>query len=441
LKNNCVHIIGAGLAGSEAAWQAATRGQAVILYDMKGCRLSPAHRSLDFAELVCSNSLRSDDPASAIGLLHHELRALGSLIMAAADRTKVPAGGALAVDRQLFSRYITDALTQHPLIDIRRAEVTELPPDAEVIVATGPLTDGGLARHISSLTGQDYLHFFDALAPIIEADSINRAIVWEQSRYDKGTGSDYLNCPLDRDQYYAFVDALLNGRTVPFKPWEIQDLQQVKYFEGCLPIEVMAARGKDTLAYGPMKPRGLTDPATGRRPFAVVQLRKENAAGTLFNIVGFQTKLTHPEQQRIFRTIPGLEHASFARLGGLHRNSFINSPRLLDRQLRLKTHPHIRFAGQITGCEGYVESAAIGLLAGLNCPRNPPPTTAIGALLAHIVANANPETFAPMNINFGLFPSVPATISKKNRKDYILATAHKDFTHWQANQSTSSEPA
>lgn len=422
-----LHVIGAGLAGSEAAWQAAERGARVILHEMRPQRLTEAHKTGDCAELVCSNSLRSDDwETNAVGLLHEEMRRAGSLIMQAADRHKLPAGGALAVDRDAFSADVTAKLAGHPRIEIRQDELTGLPPQdwASVIVATGPLTTPALSAAINAATGEDALAFFDAIAPIVFRDSIGMDVAWMQSRYDKpgpgGTGADYINCPMSREQYEAFIDALLAAEKTAFKEWETS----TPYFEGCLPIEVMAERGRETLRFGPMKPVGLTDPRTGRSPYAVVQLRQDNALGTLWNMVGFQTKLKHGEQTRIFRMIPGLENASFARLGGLHRNTFLNSPKLLDQELRLKADPRLRFAGQITGVEGYVESAAIGLLAGRFAAAAlagasavpPPPTTALGALLAHITgghlageSEGGPRSFQPMNVNFGLFPPLPET--------------------------------
>jgi len=426
MKIDPILIIGGGLAGSEAAWQAAQAGVPVILHEMRPVRGTEAHKGEGLAELVCSNSFRSDDAeTNAVGLLHAEMRLAGSLIMASGDANQVPAGGALAVDREGFSAAVTAKLEAHPLITIRREEVTGLPPADwdQAIVATGPLTAPSLAQAIADATGSDALAFFDAIAPIVHFDTIDMNVAWFQSRYDKvgpgGTGKDYINCPMNRDQYEAFVQALLAGGKTEFKEWE-----GTPYFDGCLPIEVMAEPGVETLRHGPMKPMGLTnahDPAT--KPYAVVQLRQDNALGTLYNMVGFQTKLKHGEQVRIFRTIPGLENAEFARLGGLHRNTYINSPVLLDGTLQLKSRPGLRFAGQITGCEGYVESAAIGLLAGrfaaatrLGRPLAPPPaTTAFGALLAHItgghiVSDDEPgkRSFQPMNINFGLFPPLAA---------------------------------
>jgi methylenetetrahydrofolate--tRNA-(uracil-5-)-methyltransferase len=416
-----VHIIGGGLAGSEAAWQLAEHGVPVILHEMRPLRATAAHKTDGYAELVCSNSFRSDDKDhNAVGLLHEEMRRLDSLVMRAADANQVPAGGALAVDRDGFSAAVTAALTGHPLITLERGEVA-IPPDDwdSVIIATGPLTSPDLAATIRSLTGEDALAFFDAIAPIVHRDSIDLEQAWFQSRYDKvgpgGSGADYINCPMSREQYDAFIDALIAGDKTSFKEWEAT----TPYFDGCLPVEVMAERGRETLRHGPMKPFGLTNPrAPETKPYAVVQLRQDNKLGTLFNMVGFQTKLKHGEQVRVFRTIPGLQNAEFARLGGLHRNTFLNSPQLLDDTLRLKANPRWRFAGQITGCEGYVESAAIGLLTGRFAAAErhgeaivtPPPTTAHGALLAHITGghletvDAGPSSFQPMNVNFGLFP-------------------------------------
>jgi methylenetetrahydrofolate--tRNA-(uracil-5-)-methyltransferase len=417
-----VHVIGGGLAGSEAAWQVAARGLPVVLHEMRPLRTTAAHRTSGLAELVCSNSFRSDDHATnAVGLLHEEMRRLGSLVMRCADTHQVPAGGALAVDREEFSGAVTAALEGHPLIRVERGEIGGLPPSdwERVIVATGPLTSPPLAAAIRALSGEDALAFFDAIAPIVHRDTIDMSIAWRQSRYDKagpgGSGADYINCPLDRAQYDAFIDALLAAEKVSFHDFEAS----TPYFDGCLPVEVMAERGRETLRHGPLKPFGLTNkhnPAV--KPYAVVQLRQDNKLGTLFNMVGFQTKLRHGEQARIFRTIPGLEKAEFARLGGLHRNTFLNSPVLLDASLRLKAEPRLRFAGQITGCEGYVESAAIGLLAGRFAAAEslgealdpPPPTTAHGALLGHITGghvetiDAGPRSYQPMNVNFGLFP-------------------------------------
>ncbi len=419
-----VHIIGGGLAGSEAAWQLAQSGAPVTLHEMRPLRETAAHKTDGYAELVCSNSFRSDDKDhNAVGLLHAEMRRLSSLVMQTADLNQVPAGGALAVDRDAFSAAVSEKLAGHPLITLERGEVT-VPPDEwdSVIIATGPLTSPDLAATIRSLTGEDALAFFDAIAPIVHKDTIDMEQAWFQSRYDKagpgGSGADYINCPMSREQYDAFIDALLSGDKTSFKEWEAD----TPYFNGCLPIEVMAERGRETLRHGPMKPFGLTNPRSPDvKSYAVVQLRQDNKLGTLFNMVGFQTKLKHGEQVRIFRTIPGLENADFARLGGLHRNTFLNSPKLLDGTLRLKARPAWRFAGQITGCEGYVESAAIGLLAARFAAAErrgetlaaPPPTTAHGALLAHITGghidaiDAGPSSFQPMNVNFGLFPPMP----------------------------------
>ncbi|WGF89325.1 methylenetetrahydrofolate--tRNA-(uracil(54)-C(5))-methyltransferase (FADH(2)-oxidizing) TrmFO [Marinivivus vitaminiproducens] len=436
-----IHVIGGGLAGSEAAWQIARTGVPVVLHEMRGVRATPAHQTDGLAELVCSNSFRSDDALNnAVGLLHEEMRRLDSLIMAMGDRHKVPAGGALAVDRVAFSQAVQGALEAEPLVTIRREAVDELPPAdwGSVIVATGPLTSAPLAEAIREAGGEEHLAFFDAIAPIVHTDSIDMTKAWHQSRYDKvgpgGTGKDYINCPLDRAQYEAFIRGLVDGETHDFKDWE----KDTPYFEGCLPIEVMASRGPETLRYGPMKPVGLTNPHTSERAYAIVQLRQDNALGTLYNLVGFQTKLTHGEQVRLFRTIPGLEKAEFARLGGLHRNTFINSPRLLDDRLRFRKRPHIRFAGQVTGVEGYVESAAIGLLAGrfaaaeaLGEPMMPPPAeTAHGALLAHITMGAEAETFQPMNINFGLLPPPEGKLKRQERKPHQARRALASLDAW-----------
>jgi methylenetetrahydrofolate--tRNA-(uracil-5-)-methyltransferase len=420
MQKQAIHVIGGGLAGSEAAWQAASSGVPVVLHEMRPARSTEAHRTDGLAELVCSNSLRSDDRENnAVGLLHEEMRRLNSLIMRAADLNQVPAGGALAVDRDGFSAAITQALIAHPLIEIRREEMALPPPEwGSVIVATGPLTSPVLADTIGQITGEDSLAFFDAIAPIVHRDSIDMDVAWLQSRYDKagpgGSGADYINCPMDRAQYEAFVAALVSGDKTSFQEWE----KTTPYFDGCLPIEVMAERGPETLRHGPMKPFGLTNPRDPQtKAYAVVQLRQDNKLGTLYNMVGFQTKLKHGEQTRIFRTIPGLERAEFARLGGLHRNTFLNAPKLLDGTLRLRALPRLRFAGQITGCEGYVESAAIGLLAGRfaaaerqgETPALPPRTTAHGALLAYITGDhvdsidSGPRSYQPMNVNFGLF--------------------------------------
>jgi methylenetetrahydrofolate--tRNA-(uracil-5-)-methyltransferase len=424
-----VHIIGGGLAGSEAAWQLASRHVPVILHEMRPVRSTAAHKGEALAELVCSNSFRSDDrETNAVGLLHAEMRRLGSLIMRCGDAHQVPAGGALAVDREGFAAAVTAAIESHPLITLAREEIT-LPPEEwdSTIIATGPLTSPALADFVRKLTGEDSLAFFDAIAPIVHRDSIDMSVAWFQSRYDKagpgGSGADYINCPLTREQYEAFVAALMVGDKTTFHEWEAA----TPYFDGCLPIEVMAERGPETLRHGPMKPVGLTNP---RQPdvkaYAIVQLRQDNKLGTLFNMVGFQTKLKHGEQVRIFRTIPALEKAEFARLGGVHRNTFLNSPKLIDASLRLNAAPRLRFAGQITGCEGYVESAAIGLLAGRFAAAErlgermsaPPPTTAHGALLAHITGghvetiDAGPRSFQPMNVNFGLFPPLARVPNK-----------------------------
>ncbi|KQM19805.1 tRNA (uracil-5-)-methyltransferase [Sphingomonas sp. Leaf24] len=430
-----VHIIGGGLAGSEAAWQLAEAGAKVRLSEMRGGGDStPAHQGDDLAELVCSNSFRSDDAESnAVGLLHAEMRALGSLIMTKGDEHKVPAGSALAVDRDGFSAGVTAALAAHPNITIVRERIDTLPDSGMTIVATGPLTAPGLAGDIGSATGAEALAFFDAIAPIVHRDSIDMEQAWFQSRWNKGDGKDYINCAMNREQYEAFHAGLIAGEKAEFREWE-----NVPYFEGCMPIEVMAERGLDTLRFGPMKPVGLDDPRTGRWPHAVVQLRQDNASGTLWNIVGFQTKLKHGEQVRLFRTIPGLENAEFARLGGLHRNTFIRSPELLDETLRLKARPHLRFAGQMTGCEGYVESAAVGLLAGRFAAAElagrsvapPPVETAMGALLHHITGAAVAETYQPMNVNFGLMPPIPGRTKKADRKKMYTARARDAFEPW-----------
>ena len=437
-----VHVIGGGLAGSEAAWQLAEAGVPVVLHEMRPIRKTEAHQTQGLAELVCSNSFRSDEPlTNAVGLLHEEMRRSGSLILTAADKHKVPAGGALAVDRDAFSAEVEAALTNHPLVTIAREEIAGLPPADwdSVVVATGPLTSPALAEAVLGLTGEASLAFFDAIAPIVHTESIDLEVAWFQSRYDKpgpgGTGRDYINCPLDRDQYYAFIEALQAGEKTEFKEWE----QNTPYFEGCLPIEVMAGRGVETLRWGPMKPIGLTNKHNGTKPYGVVQLRQDNMLGTLYNMVGFQTKLKYAEQVRIFRSIPGLEKAEFARLGGLHRNTFLNSPKVLDGQLRLKSDPRLRFAGQVTGVEGYVESAAIGLVAGRMAAAErkgdllsaPPPTTALGALVAHITGGAEAETFQPMNVNFGLFPplaDIPK--AKAERKPAMARRALADLDGW-----------
>ncbi|MCG8358713.1 MAG: methylenetetrahydrofolate--tRNA-(uracil(54)-C(5))-methyltransferase (FADH(2)-oxidizing) TrmFO [Kiloniellales bacterium] len=440
---NPIHVIGGGLAGSEAAWQIARAGVPAVLHEMRPARGTEAHKTDGLAELVCSNSFRSDDAeGNAVGLLHAEMRRLGSLILRAGDANKLPAGGALAVDRDGFSQAVTAALESEPLIEIRREEVGALPPEAwdSVIVATGPLTSPALSEAILGLTGEEALAFFDAIAPIVHRETIDFETAWFQSRYDKvgpgGDGKDYINCPMDQAQYEAFIDALLAGDKTQFKDWE----KSTPYFEGCLPIEVMAERGRETLRFGPMKPVGLSDPRTGTRPHAVVQLRQDNALGTLYNMVGFQTKLKYGEQARIFRSIPGLERVEFARLGGLHRNTFLNAPRLLDSSLRMKACPRLRFAGQITGVEGYVESAAIGLLCGRFAaaerrglaPSLPPATTAHGALLGHITGGAEAATFQPMNVNFGLFPplSEGRRVKRRERKPLMAARALADLEAW-----------
>ena len=444
-----VHVIGGGLAGSEAAWQLAEAGLRVRLSEMRGGGDgTPAHETDRLAEMVCSNSFRSDDAEhNAVGLLHQEMRALGSVIMCAAEEHRVPAGSALAVDREGFAADITRTIERHPNILVARERIDRL-PDHPTIIATGPLTGAGLAEAIAAETGQGALAFFDAIAPIVHRDSIDMDIAWMAARWDRGSseggGKDYINCPLDKPQYDDFVAALVDGEKMPFHDWE----KDTPYFEGCMPIEVMAERGPETLRFGPMKGVGLDNPRTGRWPYAVVQLRQDNALGTLWNMVGFQTKLKHGEQVRIFRTIPGLENAEFARLGGIHRNSFINSPRLLDAELRLKSKPNIRFAGQITGCEGYVESAAVGILAARLAAAElrgerlapPPPETALGALLAHITGGADAETFQPMNVNFGLMPPLPGRWKRADRKKAYTDRARAALSDWLA-QAKVREPA
>ena len=457
-----IHIVGGGLAGSEAAWQIAQAGVPVILHEMRGVRGTDAHQTDSLAELVCSNSFRSDDAtANAVGVIHAEMRLANSLIMSCADRNQVPAGGALAVDREAFAAAVTESISAHPLITVVREEVTGLPPKEWdiAIVATGPLTSPAMAKAIQAETGEDQLAFFDAIAPIVHRDSIDMDICWYQSRYDKvgpgGNGKDYINCPMDQEQYHAFLDALIAGDTVGFKEWE-----GTPYFDGCLPIEVMAERGRETLRHGPMKPMGLTNAHNPTvKAYAVVQLRQDNALGTLYNMVGFQTKLKYGAQAEIFRMIPGLQNAEFARLGGLHRNTYIQSPVLLDKTLTLKSRPGLRFAGQITGCEGYVESAAIGLLAGRFAaaermgtePVAPPSTTAFGALLSHItgghlISEDEPgkRSFQPMNVNFGLFPDLepgsivrPEGVKRFRGKDKTImkrqlmsVRALKDCSSW-----------
>ncbi|MCI5060526.1 MAG: methylenetetrahydrofolate--tRNA-(uracil(54)-C(5))-methyltransferase (FADH(2)-oxidizing) TrmFO [Alphaproteobacteria bacterium] len=451
MSHSPIHIIGGGLAGSEAAWQCASMGVPVILHEMRPVKKTDAHQTDGLAELVCSNSFRSDDKDyNAVGVLHEEMRICNSLIIGEGDKAAVPAGGALAVDRDVFSSGVTKALEEHPLITIEREEIAGLPPEEwqSVIIATGPLTSTPLAEAIQKLGGEDELAFFDAIAPIIHKESINFDIAWFQSRYDKegpaGTGADYINCPMERDEYDGFINTLLDSEKTEFKEWE----KNTPYFEGCMPIEVMASRGHDTLRFGPMKPVGLTDPRTGKRPWAVVQLRQDNKLGTLYNMVGFQTKMKYGAQTQTFRMIPGLENAEFLRLGGIHRNTFINSPKLLDKHLRMKAAPHIRFAGQITGCEGYVESAAVGLIAGRFAASQilgqdigaPAETTAMGALLNHITGGGNADTFQPMNVNFGLFPPLELTPEQKKglkgkekgraRKKAMAGRALNDIKIW-----------
>mgnify|MGYP001232856478 CR=1 FL=1 len=432
-----VHIIGGGLAGSEAAWQLANRGVPVTLYEMRGPHKTAVHKTDKLAELVCSNSFRgTDESKNAVALLHAELRDMGSLVMQSAEQHRVPAGGALAIDREPFSQFITDSLENHPLVTIKREEVTNLPTDELVLVATGPLTSSKLAEHIINLTGSDRLAFFDAVAPIVQADSVDMSICWKQSRYDKGDGADYINCPMTKEQYYTFVEAIINAeQSIGHNPED----KDVPYFEGCLPIEVMAERGIETLRHGPMKPRGLTNAhKPDEKPYAVVQLRQDNKLGTLYNMVGFQTRMKWGEQKRIFKTIPGLENADFARFGVIHKNTFINSPTLLDEQMRLKAQPNLRFAGQFTGVEGYVESTSMGCMAGLfmaaeilgNAVTPPPATTAMGALINHITGGADAKTFQPMNITFGLLPPLEQKTTKKERKPAYSRRARIDFTHW-----------
>ena len=440
-----LHIVGAGLAGSEAAWQAAERGVRVILHEMKPTKFSAAHKSNNFAELVCSNSLRSDDfEHNAVGLMHQEMRLAGSLIMTCADQTKVPAGGALAVDRERFAQAVTEKLRSHPLVEVSEEEIKELPSaDAgEFIIATGPLTSENLAQSILSKIDNQSLSFFDAIAPVVYKDSIDFSKAWYQSRYDKGDKFDYINCPLNQDEYYRFVDALLEAEKAEFHEWE-----KVNYFDGCLPIEVMAERGRETLVFGPMKPVGLTNPHSSEKPYAVVQLRQDNKEDTLRNLVGFQTKMKYGEQKRVLQMIPGLENAEFARFGGIHKNTFIKSPILLDQFLRLKTQPNIRFAGQITGCEGYIESAAVGLLCGYfaacdilgKTAVQPPRTTAFGAMMSHLTDDTAIESFQPMNINFGIFPTISGEVTANgkfrkikgmDRKAAYCARALTDIEPW-----------
>jgi methylenetetrahydrofolate--tRNA-(uracil-5-)-methyltransferase len=437
-----LHIIGAGMAGSEAAWAAANLGVPVVIHEMRPKVGTFAHRTGDFAEMVCSNSFRSDDhERNAVGLIHWEMRQAGSLVMEMAHQHRLPAGGALAVDRDPFAVAVTAKLKSHPLISTSSEEVTDLPSSGHWIIATGPLTSPQLAASIRAATGADALAFFDAIAPIVYTDSIDMSVAWPQSRYDKGETEDeqkaYINCPMTKPQYEAFIDALLAAEKTEFHEGETAG-----YFDGCLPIEVMAERGRETLRHGPMKPVGLTNAhKPDEKPYAVVQLRRDNKLGTLHNIVGFQTKMKYGAQTSVFKMIPGLQDASFARLGGIHRNTFINSPTLLDAQMRLTSRPHIRFAGQITGVEGYVESAAMGLLAGRMAAAEllgrqlppPPPETAMGALVTHITGGAEAKTFQPMNVNFGLFPPIDAKAGRKGRKDRYKAytdRAKQAFTAW-----------
>lgn len=430
-------VVGGGLAGCEAAWQAAKRGINVTIFEMKPKKMSPAHKSEGLAELVCSNSLRSNDINNAPGLLKEEMRMLGSILMEAAEKTKVPAGSALAVDREAFSEYITNAVEGHNKINVVREEVPEIPlkNDGATVIATGPLTSDDLARSIAELVGEDYLYFYDAISPIIDVDSIDFSIAFKQSRYDRGE-ADYINCPMDEERYHSFVKELLEAEQVKARGFEREI-----FFEGCMPVEVMAGRGPETLAHGPMKPVGLKDPATGRMPYAVVQLRQEDKNATMYNMVGFQTRLKYPEQKRVFRMIPGLENARFLRLGSMHRNTYINSPAHLLPTLQLKKSPGLFFAGQITGVEGYIESASMGILAGINAalilngerPVIPPQTTAMGGLVKHIT-EADPKRFQPMNINFGLLPSIESVwgkrLKKAERKAAIAGRALKDMSAW-----------
>ena len=436
-----LHIIGGGMAGSEAAWAAANMGVPVVIHEMRPKIGTFAHRTGLFAEMVCSNSFRSDDhERNAVGLLHWEMRAAGGLVMEMAEAHRLPAGGALAVDRDPFAEAVTARLRAHPLISVAEGEITDLPQEGRWIIATGPLTSGALANSIRAATGAEALAFFDAIAPIVYAESVDMSVAWMQSRYDKGETVEeqtaYMNCPMDKAQYDAFIDAILAAEKTEFHEGETAG-----YFDGCLPIEVMAERGRETLRFGPMKPVGLTNPHSDRKPYAVVQLRRDNKLGTLYNIVGFQTKMKYGAQTDVFRMIPGLQDASFARLGGIHRNTFINSPTLLDDQMRMKSRPNIRFAGQITGVEGYVESAAMGLLAGRMAAAEilgrdqppPPPETATGALITHITGGAEAKTFQPMNVNFGLFPPIDAKGGRRGRKDRYKAytdRAKEAFAGW-----------
>lgn len=444
-ESKTLHIIGAGLAGCEAAWQAAERGIKVVMHEMKPLRFSDAHKNQNFAELVCSNSLRSDDfEHNAVGLMHQEMRLSGSLIMACADATKVPAGGALAVDRDAFAAAVTAKIKSHPNISVTAEEITELPDEnfGDVIIATGPLTSEALAQSILKFVDNQSLSFYDAIAPVVYKESIDFSKAWYQSRYDKGDKYDYINCPLSQEQYYKFVDELLSAEKASFHDWE-----QANYFDGCLPIEVMAERGRETLVFGPMKPVGLTNPHSEEKPYAIVQLRQDNKEDTLRNIVGFQTKMKYGEQTRVFRMIPGLENAEFARLGGIHKNTFIKSPILLDEFLRLKKRPNIRFAGQITGCEGYIESAAVGLMCGYfsasqmqgKTPVLPPRTTAFGSMLNHLIDDTAIDNFQPMNINFGIFPTISGEktangkfrkLKGAERKEAYSRRALADLQNW-----------
>ncbi len=439
-----LHIVGGGLAGSEAAWQAARLGCRVVLHEMKPVRFSPAHKSSALAELVCSNSLRSDAINSAVGLLKEEIRRAGSLIMEAAERSRVPAGKALAVDREKFSEFITGAVSASPLITVKRHEITEIPPggldDSVTVIATGPLTSDALSASVADLTGREYLYFYDAIAPVVTAESLDMSIIFRQSRYEPPGVGDYLNCPMNREQYNSFVQEMLEAEKVPLREFE-----KAAYFEGCLPVEVMAERGIDTLRYGPMKPVGLEDPATGTMPYAVVQLRQEDVEATMYNMVGFQTKLTWREQKRIFRMIPGMEQAEFVRLGSIHRNTFVCAPRVIRPTLQLRKFPAILLAGQISGVEGYVESTAMGWLAGVNAarlaqglePLVPPPETAHGALVSHITNSSN-SNFQPMNINFGLFPRLEKRLPKKKRGE---AHAARALRQWEIFQGKPFPPA
>lgn len=429
-----VVVVGGGLAGCEASWQLARRGIPVVLYEMKPTAFSPAHESTELAELVCSNSLRSNALTSAVGLLKEEMRRLNSIILAAADETSVPAGSALAVDRQAFSSLISHRIETHPLITVIRQELTEIPEPVEspVILATGPLTSRKLADSLQRLTGDRHLAFYDAIAPVVTAESLDRSVVYRKSRWDDEGPGDYLNCPMTEDEYSRFIDELSRAKTVP-----LRDFEDVKYFEGCLPIEVMCERGKDTLRFGPMKPVGLAHPGTGEKFHAVVQLRAENREGTMYNLVGFQTKLTYSEQQRVFRMIPGLEDAEFVRLGSIHRNTFIRAPELLEPSLQMKRKPGLFLAGQLSGVEGYVESAAMGLLAGINAGRfmqgktiiAPPGSTAHGALVRHLTAS-DTDHFQPSNINFGLFPPLEVKVRKKERGRYRAEQALAELDRW-----------